>query len=82
MSHLDEAYYKYDQDINIVLQANNVYNKEYTLLKSQQDSYSLPIDGWYFFECAQSACDFFGLDIEEHSYLEHDNNEGIDPDVI
>lgn len=78
---LEQGYYKYDHGNNLILQANNVYNTMYVLLKGQQDSYDLPIDGWYFFESAQSACDFFNVDIEDHDYLIDDPNEGIDTDV-
>ena len=77
----EQFYYKHQQDKNHIIQANNVYNNTYTLLKGQQDSYDLPIDGWYFFESAQSACDFFNVDIEDHDYLIDDPNEGIDTDV-
>ena len=49
MAHIEEGYYKYEEERNYIQHGNNVYNKAYRLLKSQQDSYELPVDGWYFF---------------------------------
>lgn len=75
MAHTEEGYYKHDEQNNYIWHANNVYNSAYTLLKSQQDSYELPIDGWYFFETPQLACEFFGVDIAEHDYLTDNPDE-------
>lgn len=80
MAHIEEGYYKYEEERNYVQHANNVYNKAYTLLKSQQDSYELPVDGWYFFETPQAACEFFGVDIAEHDYLTYDPDAEQNPD--
>lgn len=94
MAHVEEGYYKYEEERNYVQHANNVYNKAFTLLKSQQDSYELPIDGWYFFATPQAACEFFGVDIAEHDYLTYDPDndpningvplpdQGIDPNGV
>lgn len=92
MAHIEEGYYKYEQERDYIQHANNVYNKNFTLLKSQQDSYELPIDGWYFFPTPEAACEFFGVDIADHDYLTYDPEaeegphddhlhpeEGIDP---
>ena len=75
MTHTEEGYYKYVEQSNYIQHANNVYNSAYILLKSQQSSYELPIDGWYFFETPQLACEFFGVNIEDHDYLTDDPNE-------
>lgn len=87
MTKIQEGYYRHEQSISYIQHANNVYNNAYTLLKSQQDSYELPIDGWYFFSTPEAACEFFGVDISEHDYLTYDPDEehpdeGIDPDVV
>ena len=86
MPHIEEGYYKHQQDINHIHHANNVYNSAYTLLKSQQDSYELPVDGWYFFTTPQAACEFFGVNIEDQDHLTEDPTEnleqGINPDVV
>lgn len=87
MAHIEEGYYKHLEESNHIQHANNVYNSAYTLLKSQQNSYELPIDGWYFFATPQLACEFFGVDIEDHYYLTYDPDEehpeeGIDPHVV
>ena len=87
MAHIEEGYYKYLEESNYIQHANNVYNSAYTLLKSQQDSYELPVDGWYFFATPQAACEFFGVDIEDHDYLTYDPDEehpeeGTSPDVV
>lgn len=94
MSHIEDGFYKLDQERNYIHHGNNVYNAMYTLLRPEKDSYELPIDGWYWFDTPQAACEFFGVDIEEHDYLtydpDHDENlnpgfnpeEGIDPHGI
>ena len=87
MTKIQEGYYRYERASSHIQHANNVYNNAYTLLKSQQDSYELPIDGWYFFSTPEAACEFFEVDISEHDYLTYDPDEqhpdeGIDPDVV
>ena len=75
MSHIEQGYYKYQESADYVHYGHNVYNIAYTLLESQQDSYNLPVDGWYFFETPQAACQFFNINIEDHDYLIHDSEE-------
>ena len=78
MSHIEEGYYKYDSEKDSVSHGNNVYGPTFTLLKGQQDSYDLPIDGWQFFSTPDEACIFYGIDIENHEYLKDDPDEDHD----
>jgi len=34
----------------------------YTLLKEQKDTYTYPIDGWYWFDTEEQAYNFFGIE--------------------
>ena len=94
MAHITDGFYKYEEDRNYVQHANNVYNAMYTLLRPEKDTYTLPIEGWYWFDTPQAACELFGVDIAEHDYLTYDPEEeqhldglphpeeGIDPHGI
>ena len=61
MVHIEEGYYKHLEESNYIQHANNVYNSAYTLLKTQQDSYELPVDGWYFLQPPKRPVSFSGL---------------------
>lgn len=75
MAHAERGYYKYEESSDFIHHGCNVYNSAYTLLESQKDSYNLPVDGWYFFETPQAACEFFNVNIEDHDYLIEDFEE-------
>ena len=40
---------------------NFVKHKDFELYRDEKDSYTLPIDGWYWFDSEEEACAFFGL---------------------
>ena len=40
---------------------NFVINAQYELRKEQKDTYSYPVDGWYWFADENAARSFFGL---------------------
>jgi hypothetical protein len=40
---------------------NFVLNAQYELRKEQKDTYTYPVDGWYWFEDENAARSFFGL---------------------
>jgi len=40
---------------------NFVLNSSYELSKEQKDTYTYPVDGWYWFEDENQARTFFGL---------------------
>ena len=46
-----------------LLYGNNVHHKDYILLTQDKDSYELPIDGWYWFDTIEEACQFFNYEI-------------------
>jgi hypothetical protein len=37
----------------------------YHLVKEDKDTYTYPIDGWYWFDSMEEAYTFFGLEIPE-----------------
>ena len=83
MSHIEKGYYKYDQDVDYIRHANNVYGPSFALLEGQQESYDLPVDGWHFCHTPQEACILFEVDIEDYQYLIEDPDEHQEfPDVI
>lgn len=56
------SFFKYQEDIDTVLEGSGwVLNKDYFLEKSKKDTYTYPIDGWYWFDTMEEAREFFGL---------------------
>lgn len=53
----------YKNDNEQILEAERVYNKNYTLLIEEKDSYELPIDGWFYFESIELAAAEFGIEL-------------------
>lgn len=52
----------YKNDNGTLLEAPNfVYSKDYTLLASKKDTYTLPIDGWNWFDDRASALTAYGI---------------------
>ena len=54
------AFYKLTEDALLVA-PNFVENMNYLLTKENKDSYTYPVDGWYWFESEQEARVFFDL---------------------
>lgn len=48
--------------------SNSVDTPNNQLIKSAKDSYIYPVDGWFWFDSAQAAYDYFGLPYTEHVY--------------
>lgn len=48
------------EDLEIQYGPNNVWHKDYQLAKALKDTYSYPVDGWYWFDSEADALAFFG----------------------
>jgi len=48
---------------NLLYAEKAVYNKNYTLLIEEKDTYTYPEDGWYYFDTKEEAYEAFGLEI-------------------
>lgn len=53
------GFYKLDESEDILYASYAVYNKDYTLLKDQKDSFTYPVDGWYWFNTREEAENHF-----------------------
>ena len=53
------GFYKLDGDL--LFGPNFVLNANYELRRENKDSYTYPIDGWYWFDSEEAARAFFGL---------------------
>lgn len=67
---MNRGFYKIQRqsilDEPVVLYAPNfVLNKDYELRIDNYESYSYPVDGWYYFDNEINAYNFFGLDLQE-----------------
>lgn len=40
---------------------NAVYAPAFTLLKEDKDTYTYPVEGWYWFDSEEEARSYFGL---------------------
>lgn len=54
------AFYK-NENGNLLWGPNYVLNRNYKLYADQHDTYTYPIDGWYWFDTEAQAREFFGL---------------------
>ena len=44
---------------------NSVINKDYELKIEDKDTYTYPVNGWYYFETKDEALKFFGIKEEK-----------------
>jgi hypothetical protein len=67
----------YKNDGEVLYAPTLVYNSDYTLNNDLKDTYTYPVDGWYWFEDIESAYSFFNKELPIW-YLEHigDLNNG------
>jgi hypothetical protein len=58
------GFYKIDPANQIICGPNYVLGpyESYTLLREEKDSYSYPVDGWYWFDSEQEAYEFFNIE--------------------
>lgn len=56
----DSGFYKLD-NTELLYGPNFVLNTNFNLYKEQKDTYTYPIDGWYWFDDENQARTFFGL---------------------
>ena len=60
----EAGFYKLDKD-ELLYGPNFVLNADYNLYKEQKNTYSYPVDGWYWFLDENEARSFFGLPLIE-----------------
>jgi len=60
----EAGFYKLD-NAELLYGPNFVLNTGYSLYKEQKDTYSYPVDGWYWFADENQARSFFGLPLIE-----------------
>jgi len=59
---------------NLIFGPNFVLNKDYELRSSSKDTYTYPVDGWYWFDSLEEACTFLNLDINDYQPVEDNDN--------
>jgi len=58
-----DGFYKFNE---ILLYGPNfVLNRDYELYREQKDTYSYPVDGWYWFDSEEDAKLFFNIEEEK-----------------
>ncbi len=55
------SFYKNDSGV-VLCGPNFVLNREYTLESGLHDTYTYPIDGWYWFDNIVDVYNFFGIE--------------------
>ena len=56
----------FKEDNEEILEAPNfVSAPTYTLVKEERDTYTLPIDGWYWFDTSEEAYNFFQINYKD-----------------
>lgn len=54
----------YKKESTHIMEAISVLNLNYLLLDENKDSFTLPVDGWYWFSTKEEAYKFLGADVE------------------
>lgn len=54
------GFYKVQND-SLFYASNAIYNSNYELFVEHHETYTYPVDGWYYFESEELAREFFGL---------------------
>ena len=68
----ESGFYKFD---GILLYGPNfVLNKDYELRKETHQNNTYPIDGWYWFDSLEDACNYFQLNIEDYIIDDSETN--------
>lgn len=68
----ESGFYKFD---GILLYGPNfVLNKDYELRKETHQNNTYPIDGWYWFDSLEDACNHFQLNIEDYIIDDSETN--------
>lgn len=57
---MNEGFYCYFEN-ELFYAPNAVYNACFQLLKENHESYSYPVDGWYWFDNEEGAKSFFEI---------------------
>ncbi len=56
-----EGFYKYDNP-DLLYSPNIVTNSFYELQKEKRETYTYPVDGWYWFDSDDDAYTFFNIE--------------------
>jgi hypothetical protein len=59
-----KGFYK-EQEGSLIYAPNTVLHKDFQLYKEQQETYTYPVEGWYWFNTREDAEAFFGIVPEE-----------------
>ena len=70
----NSGFYKLENK-NLLYGPSYVLNENYSLYVENKDEYEYPIDGWYWFEDLESACNFLNLDINDYLPPSKDESE-------
>ena len=64
------GFYKREVGTNrtVLLYGVNLYNKDWHLTVANKDSFTLPLDGWQYYNSIEEACTAYSLDATEWSY--------------
>ena len=57
---MSDGFYKLESG-NLLYATQSVRCLEYTLLREEKDTYTYPIDGWYWFDSEEQAKIFFNI---------------------
>ena len=78
---MEAGFYKYDVDV--MYSSGSIFTGGYALLPQFKDTYTYPIDGWYWFNTPQEAAQFLGfsyaslLEGEEKTIQEQNETEAM-----
>ena len=68
---MSAGFYRYEPD-NLYHGPNFVLALDYQLYAENKDTYTYPVDGWYWFDSREEALNFWGIQEETDSNQEFD----------
>lgn len=62
-----EGFYKLETGRNrsVLFRSTNLLNKDWQLTLANKDTFTLPHDGWQYYDSIASACTALSLDLDE-----------------
>lgn len=58
---MESGFYKYNEANGMLFGPNSIINATYELFRDEKDTYTYPVDGWYWFDTEEEAYSFFGV---------------------
>lgn len=73
---MKDGFYKHVAN-TLAYGATFIHSPNYELRVEQKDTYTFPVDGWYWFDTLEEACSFFNLDIADYQKSPEETSNSV-----